>query len=72
MKASLLTEVGQVVYSDVPKPSIEQPDQVLVRIKAVGVCGSDVHFWEWGKIGDFVVNFPLTRRQARSSRLALT
>lgn len=59
MKASLLTEVGQVVYSDVPKPGIEQPDQVLIQIKAVGVCGSDVHFWEWGKIGDFVVNFPL-------------
>ena len=40
----------------VPKPG---PHEVLVEIKAVGVCGSDVHYYEEGKIGDFVVREPL-------------
>ena len=35
------------------------PDEVLVRIAAVGVCGSDVHYFEHGRIGDFVVRKPL-------------
>ena len=28
---------------DVKKPAITEPDQVLVRIHATGICGSDVH-----------------------------
>ena len=40
----------------VPEPG---PHEVLVEIKAVGVCGSDVHYYEEGKIGDFVVREPL-------------
>lgn len=40
----------------VPRPG---PHEVLVEIKAVGVCGSDVHYYEKGRIGDFVVREPL-------------
>ena len=40
----------------IPKPG---PHEVLVEIKAVGVCGSDVHYYEEGRIGDFVVREPL-------------
>lgn len=40
----------------VPKPG---PHEVLVEIKAVGVCGSDVHYYEEGRIGGFVVDEPL-------------
>ena len=40
----------------VPEPG---PHEVLVEIKAVGVCGSDVHYYEEGRIGDFVVREPL-------------
>lgn len=40
----------------VPEPG---PGQVLVRVEAVGVCGSDVHYYEHGRIGDFVVRAPL-------------
>jgi L-iditol 2-dehydrogenase len=39
-----------------PEPG---PDQVLVRIAAVGVCGSDVHYYQHGRIGEFVVREPL-------------
>ena len=35
------------------------PDEVLVRVGSVGVCGSDVHYYEHGRIGDFVVEQPL-------------
>lgn len=39
-----------------PKPG---PGEVQVEIKAVGVCGSDVHYYEHGRIGSFIVNKPL-------------
>lgn len=42
MKALVLEEYNKLVYKDVPDPDI-RPDEVLVRIKACGICGSDVH-----------------------------
>jgi len=33
--------------------------EVLLEMKNVGICGSDIHFFNWGRIGDFVVNSPL-------------
>jgi len=40
----------------IPQP---QPHEVLVRITRVGVCGSDVHYYRHGRIGDFIVNTPM-------------
>jgi len=34
-------------------------DEVVIRVKAVGICGSDIHFYKEGKIGKFVVEKPL-------------
>jgi L-iditol 2-dehydrogenase len=42
MKALVLKEYNQLVYQDVPEPTLG-PDDVLVGIKACGICGSDVH-----------------------------
>ncbi|GAB2517809.1 galactitol-1-phosphate 5-dehydrogenase [Spirosoma aerophilum] len=42
MKALVLTEYNHLHVQDVPKPSI-RPNEVLVRVQAVGICGSDVH-----------------------------
>ena len=42
MKALVLTEYNHFEIQDVPVPEI-QADEVLVRVKAVGICGSDVH-----------------------------
>ena len=33
--------------------------QVLVRMDSVGICGSDVHYWTHGAIGDFIVKAPM-------------
>lgn len=59
MKAAVLHKVHDLRVEDFPKPTIEQPDDVLVHIGAVGVCGSDIHFLERGRIGDFVVTEPV-------------
>jgi L-iditol 2-dehydrogenase len=42
MKALVLEKYMDLVYKDVPEPELAD-DEVLVRIKAVGICGSDVH-----------------------------
>ena len=42
MKALLLKDVNKLVYSDVPDPQI-LPNEVMIEIKACGICGSDIH-----------------------------
>ncbi|MBL8233570.1 MAG: galactitol-1-phosphate 5-dehydrogenase [Bryobacterales bacterium] len=42
MKALLLKQYMELEYTDVPAPQIG-PEEVLVRVRAVGICGSDVH-----------------------------
>jgi L-iditol 2-dehydrogenase len=58
MKAAFLYKPGDIRIEemDIPTP---KNDEALIKIKAVGVCGSDVHFFEVGRIGDFVVREPL-------------
>lgn len=45
---------------DVPKPKIVNDNDVLIKMKTVGVCGSDVHYYTTGKIGSQVVEYPFT------------
>nr|P0DMQ6.1 RecName: Full=Sorbitol dehydrogenase; Short=SDH; AltName: Full=Polyol dehydrogenase [Gallus gallus] len=40
----------------IPEPG---PNEVLLRMHSVGICGSDVHYWQHGRIGDFVVKDPM-------------
>ncbi|POX37765.1 NAD(P)-dependent alcohol dehydrogenase [Streptomyces sp. Ru73] len=58
MRAAVLVAPKQLEIQErpVPRPG---PGQVLVRVEAVGVCGSDVHYYEHGRIGDFVVRSPM-------------
>lgn len=58
MRASVLAGTHQLDVADVAIPRPDR-DQVLIRIAAVGVCGSDVHYFHEGRIGDFVVESPL-------------
>ncbi|KIW41646.1 chlorophyll synthesis pathway protein BchC [Exophiala oligosperma] len=41
---------GEARIEDTPEPTITEPTDAIVRIKYVGVCGSDVHFWNHGGI----------------------
>jgi L-iditol 2-dehydrogenase len=58
MRVSVLNSPGELVLAErrVPRPD---PGHVLVAVRSVGVCGSDVHYFEHGRIGDFVVRQPL-------------
>ena len=58
MKASFLTGIRRFETSEIGDPQIINDTDVLVRIKAVGVCGSDVHYYTTGRIGSQVVQFP--------------
>jgi len=42
MKALVLKEYNRIVYEDMPRPEINS-DEVLIEVKACGICGSDVH-----------------------------
>ena len=58
MRAVAQTGIRQMKMIDVPEPSIKKDNDVLLKIAMVGVCGSDVHFYETGRIGSEVVEFP--------------
>lgn len=56
-RVAVMTGVGELEIEERPVP---QPDEgeVLIQVRAVGVCGSDVHFFEHGRIGLDVVEPP--------------
>jgi L-iditol 2-dehydrogenase len=56
--AAVLYGVRDLRVEDYPMPA-PGPKEVLVEIRSVGICGSDVHYYEHGRIGDFVVRAPL-------------
>jgi L-iditol 2-dehydrogenase len=60
MKAAVLTGIHRFDVTEVPTPQIVRPNDVLIRINTVGVCGSDVHYYTTGRIGTQVVEFPFT------------
>jgi L-iditol 2-dehydrogenase len=57
-KAAVLQKQMQVRLEERPIPPLG-PRDVLVKIMAVGVCGSDVHYYEHGRIGSRVVEYPI-------------
>ena len=50
MRAALLHGVRDLRIERAPKPE-RAPDEVLLRVRAVGVCGSDLHYYLEGAIG---------------------
>ena len=58
MRASVLNGIGDLTIEERPVPA-PQSGEVLVRIGSVGVCGSDIHYYEHGRIGPYVVDRPL-------------
>ena len=58
MKAALLTGIGQIEIREIEIPRISSDNDVLLKIEIVGVCGSDVHYFETGRIGSQVADFP--------------
>jgi L-iditol 2-dehydrogenase len=59
MKAAVLHGINDVRIEQLPVPQIAHDDDVLVRIRSVGVCGSDIHYFREGRIGRCVVEGPM-------------
>lgn len=57
MKAAVMVDVGKIEIEQrpIPKP---RDGELLINVKSIGVCGSDVHYFIEGKIGDFIVKPP--------------
>ncbi len=58
MRAARLHAVGDLRVADEPAPAAG-PGMSLVRVTAVGICGSDLHWWDEGAIGDAKLTHPL-------------
>ncbi|QZP38316.1 NAD(P)-dependent alcohol dehydrogenase [Halobaculum magnesiiphilum] len=58
MRTVVLREPGQFEMRERDRPE-PADDEVLVAVRDVGICGSDVHYYEHGRIGDYVVEDPL-------------
>lgn len=69
MRAAVLKRQGDMAMETLSVPELDA-DQVLVQVAAVGVCGSDVHYYEHGRIGDYVVDHPLILGHELSGRIA--
>lgn len=50
MRAAILEDAGKIVVKDVPKPSPRE-EEVLVKVKYCGICGSDLHAYKTGMYG---------------------
>ena len=58
MKAAVLHAAGDLRVEQVPVPTLG-PDDALVRVRACGICASDVHYYVHGRIGTYVVEEPM-------------
>ena len=58
MKAAVMTSLGHIEMKNVPKPEKAAPGKAIVKVEYVGICGSDLHYFEHGKIGDYIVDYP--------------
>jgi len=58
MKSMKLAGIRQMEMMEVPEPSVLKEGEVLIRMKTLGVCGSDIHYYTTGRIGSQVVEYP--------------
>ena len=58
MKVAVMKGIRKMEFEQWPIPQIKD-DEVLVKINHVGVCGSDLHFFEAGRIGNWIVDSDL-------------
>lgn len=55
----VMKAIKQVNIEDRPIPKLNDPYDVLVHVSHTGICGSDVHYWQRGRIGEYVVKDPM-------------
>ena len=60
MKSIVLTDIRKMKIRETPKPQVKAGNDILLKIETVGICGSDVHYYSTGRIGDQIVKYPFT------------
>lgn len=58
MRAAVMDKPMSISIKEVDLPVI-QADEALVRVHCIGICGSDIHYYEHGRIGRYVVEKPI-------------
>ncbi|KAJ6183958.1 hypothetical protein N7519_005259 [Penicillium mononematosum] len=58
-QAFVLHPGGTFAFEERSKPTLQSDRDVIVRVMATGLCGSDVHYWQHGRIGPYVVEDPI-------------
>jgi D-xylulose reductase len=59
MKALVLKGKNKLAILDMPFKETPGPDDVRIKMHTIGICGSDVHYYTHGKIGNFIVKEPM-------------
>lgn len=57
MKVAIMKEIGKMGFCERDIPTVKN-NEVLVKLEYVGVCGSDLHYYENGRISNYVVETP--------------
>lgn len=60
MKAARLVRPGTIELQEIPEPEIKLESEVLLKIEYAGICGSDIHYYKEGRIGDQIIDYPFT------------
>jgi 2-desacetyl-2-hydroxyethyl bacteriochlorophyllide A dehydrogenase len=68
MKQAVLETPGSIVFREIPMPEPLKPNEILLRIKKIGVCGSDIHVFH-GK-HPFVTQYPVIQGHEYSGEVA--
>lgn len=63
--------MNKVGYDERPVPKLKSPHDVLIRVGWTGICGSDVHYWAHGRIGNFIVEAPMVLGHESAGTVAL-
>jgi L-iditol 2-dehydrogenase len=58
MKAMMLTGIKQMEMRDITEPAVVNSNDVKIKMKALGICGSDIHYYTQGQIGSQKVQYP--------------
>jgi len=58
-RSFVLHSVQNVSFEDRPTQPLRNEHEVRVHIGKTGICGSDVHYWQRGRIGDFILKSPI-------------
>jgi len=70
MKALALAGIRKIEIVEQPDPTLQHPADALLRVVRAGICGSDIHYYTRGRIGNQIVRFPFCIGQECSAIVA--